>query len=103
MALSEGKIVQIIGPVIVMNIYYSKVIGLDIKGYFKSTVPILLKISCVLAGGMVLNYFWNAQGWLILGVQVLMYLLVYLAVIYFWAFNDYEKSMISGIVKKFIK
>lgn len=93
-------IAQLIGPVIVMNIYYSRVIGLDIKGYFKSTIPILFKVSVVLLLGMMLNHFLVADRWLILGAEVALYLVVYLAAMYFWAFNKYEKSLVSGIVRK---
>ena len=93
----------VIGPVIAMNIYYSRVIGLDIKGYFKSTIPILLKASAVLALGLVLNHFWRVSNWLVLGVQILIYLVAYLALMYFWAFNESEKNLVAGVVRKFKK
>ena len=93
----------VIGPVITMNIYYSRVIGLDIKGYFKSTIPILLKVAVVLALGMALNHFWRVNNWLVFGVQILVYLVIYLVVMYFWSFNETEKSLVSGIVRKFKK
>jgi len=94
-------VAQIIGPIITMNIYYSRVIGLDIKGYFKSTIPLLCKVALVLVGGVALNHFWNVSNWLVLGIQILIYLIVYLIVMYFWGFNDYEKSLVSGITKRF--
>jgi O-antigen/teichoic acid export membrane protein len=93
-------IAQLIGPVITMNIYYSRVIGLDIKAYFKSTIPILLKVSVILMLGMTLSHFLNATSWLVLGAEIIIYLLVYLVLIYFWGFNDYEKSLVSGILRK---
>lgn len=94
---------QITGPVIAMNIYYSRVIGLDIKGYFKSTVPILLKVSVVLALGLALNLFWQASNWLILVVQILVYLITYLVTMYFWSFNENEKALVSGVLRKIAK
>ena len=93
----------IIGPVITMNIYYSRVIGLDIKGYFKSTIPILLKVATLTILGFLLNHFWRVNNWLVLGVQILVYLVVYLVVMYFWSFNESEKALVSGIVRKFKK
>ena len=90
----------LIGPIITMNIYYSKVIHLDIKGYFKNFVPQILKISIIAVAGFVLNYFWRAISWWILAVQIIAYLLVYLVIIYFWSFNDYEKSLVSNVLVK---
>ncbi len=96
-------IATIIGPVITMNIYYSRVIGLDIKGYFKSAIPVLLKVAVVLALGLVLNRLWQASNWLILGIQILTYLVVYLVIMYFWSFNESEKALVSELVRKIKK
>lgn len=93
----------LIGPVIVMNIYYSRVIGLDIKGYFKNTTPILLKVAVLTAFGLVLNHVWRADNWLILGVQIIIYLMVYLVAMYFVGFNSYEKDLVNGILQKIKK
>ncbi len=93
----------LIGPVIVMNIYYSRVIGLDIKGYFKNTTPILLKVAVLTALGLVLNHVWRADNWLILGVQIIIYLMVYLVAMYFVGFNSYERDLVNGILQKLKK
>lgn len=91
----------IVGPVITMNIYYSRVIGLDIKAYFKSTIPVLLKVAVVLGLGMIMNHYWRAANWLILGVQILLYVAAYLIVMYFWGFNKGEKALVAGVARKF--
>lgn len=91
----------LIGPIISMNIYYAKVMHLDIAGYFKNFVPQILKISLVAAAGFTMNYFWHATSWWMLGVQIIAYLVVYLLVVYFWSFNDYEKSLVKNVVKRF--
>ncbi len=91
----------LIGPVIVMNIYYKKVMHLDIGGYFRSTVPILLEVAVLTALGFAMNTLWVVDGWLILGAQIVIYLLVFLPTIYFVSFNAYEKSLVQGIFKKF--
>ncbi|MBE6824269.1 MAG: hypothetical protein E7513_02865 [Ruminococcaceae bacterium] len=93
----------IVGPVIVMNIYYSRVMHLDIKGYFKSTIPILLKVLLVATAGYAMNYFWKADGWLVLFAQIMIYLVLFLLIIYFWGFNSYEKNLIKNVVKKLKK
>lgn len=93
----------IVGPVITMNIYYSRVMHLDIKGYFRSTIPVLFKVALVTALGMIMNYFWNVTGWLTLVLQIIIYACVFLVMVYFWGFNEYEKSMVNGILKKFKK
>lgn len=93
----------IIGPVITMNIYYSKVMHLDIKAYFKSTIPVLFKVAVVTALGMLMNHYWTVTGWLTLGAQIIIYLIVFLLMVYFWGFNEYEKSLVNGILRKFKK
>ncbi len=93
----------LIGPVIVMNIYYKKVMHLDIGRYFKNILPILLEVAVLTALGLAMNTFWKVEGWLLLGIQIVIYLVVFLAAIYFVAFNRYEKSLIGGVLKKFKK
>lgn len=90
----------IIGPIITMNIYYAKVMHLDIAGYFKNFIPQILKISLVAAAGFAMNYFWRATNWWMLGIQIIAYLVVYLLVVYFWSFNDYEKGLVENILVK---
>jgi len=93
-------IAVVIGPIITMNIYYAKVMHLDIKGYFKNFVPQIFKIFLVAAAGFALNYFWPAKSWLILAVQIVSYLIVYLIIMYFWGFNAYEKGLVNNILIK---
>ncbi len=93
-------IAVLIGPIITMNIYYAKVMHLDIKGYFRNFIPQIFKISIVAAAGFAMNYFWSASSWLILASQIIVYLVVYLAVIYCWSFNSYEKNLVKTVVEK---
>lgn len=93
-------IAVVIGPIITMNIYYAKVLHLDIKGYFKNFIPQILKVALVAFAGFAMNYFWKASNWAVLAIQIFAYLIVYLIVMYFWGFNAYEKGFVQDILVK---
>ncbi len=93
-------IATLIGPIITMNIYYSKKMHLDIKRYWKRTIPILLLVAVLVALGMLMNYFWKADNWAVLIAQVVIFTVVYSLSMYFIAFNDYEKELVTGFVSK---
>ena len=90
-----------LGQGIIMNVYYHKVIGLDIPGFWRN----IGKMSLV-PGGMIL-------GWMIMVNQVLQitslawfcvwaacYSIVFLGLSWLVSLNQYEKNMLSGLVGK---
>ena len=91
----------LIGPIIIMNIYYSKKMHLDMKRYWKRTIPILLLVAVLVAAGLLMNYFWKADKWTVLIAQGLIYVAVYALVMYLIAFNDYEKDLVKGFINRF--
>ncbi len=90
----------IIGQGIFINIYYSKYIGLDIKGFFtqiiKMTIPILL---LAIPSYFIYKYLIpNNFIYLVLGIII--YLLIYLITIWFFTANSFEKSLVENVFKK---
>lgn len=93
----------IIGNVIIINIYYYKKAHLDIprfwKEIFKMTGYFIFPILFIL----VLSFFVRLTGFLSFIVFGSLYTLIYFVVCYKFAMNDYEKSLVNKIIRKFYK
>lgn len=90
----------IIGQGIIMNIYYKKVIKLDIVLFWKniismSKVPIFM---CVIFF-FILKYFVISNFFEFL-VWIVIYTFVYCLLSYFFSMNEYEKNLIKVFLKK---
>lgn len=90
----------IIINIIAMNIYYYKAIKIDIikfwKQIFKMTIPFIIPITIIL----IVMHFVTLHGYIYLIVFGGIYSLIYAAVCYIMVMNDYEKNIISKILKK---
>ena len=91
----------ILGQIIVMNIYYYKVINIDIPTYWKNFTKILLPILIV---SIILKYLIAniTLGWIKLFIFACIYGIIYLIYIYLLLDKD-EKIYINGIIKKVFK
>lgn len=93
----------IIGNCIIMNIYYHKVIGIDVilmlKNIFRGLLPALV-VAVILSSPLALI---SKQGVLWLGLQSLIFLVVYSMSLWILGLNDYEKKWIMAKVNKIRK
>lgn len=93
----------ILGDVLTMNIVFRKEIGISLKEYylglFKGILPCL-----ILSGisGCIVSLF-NITGLPGLVLNILVMLLVYIALMCIFGFNESEKSMIQGLLHRFTK
>lgn len=94
----------VLGHGVLMNIYYSRKIGLHIALMFRTILH--RTWLCVLAA-FALNLpllWWNVEGnWAVLIVKGVVFCAVYGALLYLFGMNGDEKSMVASTVKKFIK
>lgn len=93
-------IAYIIGQGVVMNIYYYKVTELNIPLFWKNIfkmaiVPIVMTIICLF-----LNNFITINGWKIFLCGVVVFTLIYAILMYLFAFNEYERALFGGLLKK---
>ena len=93
-------IAYIIGQGIVMNIYYYKVTGLDIPLFWKNVfkmaiIPIIMTVACLF-----LNNFIAVNSWKIFLCGVVVFTLIYAILMYLFAFNEYERALFRGLLKK---
>ena len=86
--------------IIVMNIYYYKVIKLNVIKFWKNIFRIFIKYLipiCIIIGIMYLTNFSGIESVIIYGG---IYTLIYIIVTYFIVCNDYEKNIINSVLKK---
>lgn len=101
-AICSG-ISYVIGQIIIMNIYYYKVTKLDIPLFWKnigrlSVVPVIMILF-----GIWISSMWELMSWGRLILGILGYALIYLAGMYFFAMNDYEKDVVRKPVQKVLE
>jgi O-antigen/teichoic acid export membrane protein len=92
-----------LGNIIIMNIYYYKKINIDIPKFWKEIFFIMIPILIIFVPMYYINnnIEISAISKLLLGVPI--YSLIYMFVIYNFAMNKYEKTIISTPIKKIFK
>ena len=87
------------GPV--MNAYYARAIGIDVAGFWKSVLPVLLPAAAAgLAAAGVMALLPGGPTWGGLALGALVFVAVYGAALWFGGFNDYEKGLVRGVVRR---
>jgi len=94
------SVALILGDIIVMNLYYSKVLKIKVvylfKGIFKGILPSLL-ITYLISIPLTIIYDNNILTFLLSGI---IYLIIYLTTIYIFGLNDSEKVILKSLLKK---
>ena len=89
-----------IGNGLIMNWYYAKVTGLDIKEFWWQIGKISLGVTALTLVGYLLNDFVSSDSITLYCIKILLYTIVYGAVMYAWFTNDSEKDKVNGIIKR---
>ena len=83
----------LLGQGLIMNIYYYKVVGINIPLFWKNILKLSAIPGSMLIMGMIVMSFFNIVGWgdFILGVMI--YSCIYAILMYKLSLNDYEKDI----------
>ena len=93
----------IVGNGILMNWYYWKKIGLDIEKFWRNIIRIsIIPVVMVVAGIFVLKIIDIKNLWMLLILGVV-YVILFAVGSWIFEMNDYEKSLIRGMISKVIK
>lgn len=92
-------IANILGQCITMNIFYYKKAKLDIPGYWKFFVKLMLPTAILSTIGYFVTDMINPQKWITFVISVTIYALVYMVMV-FVIMNKKEKRGILSIIKK---
>lgn len=100
-AAISTSIAMALGNGLIMNIYYKKVIGLDIERFWREIISIFPSTGIAFVIGKLAGQISISNPWLSLGVHVGFFTLFYGVILYLLALNQYEKGLISSIIKRF--
>lgn len=86
-----------ISSTLVSNYFYSKVIHLDIKAFFKEMCRFMPVVAIMLIIGLVINILGDIHSWGHLMIYGLVFTISYALVMIRFAFNDYEKGLLKQV------
>lgn len=86
-----------ISSTLVSNYFYSKVIHLDIKAFFKEMCRFMPVVAIMLIIGLVINILGDIHSWSQLMIYGLVFTISYALVMIRFAFNDYEKELLKQV------
>lgn len=88
----------LLGNGLLINIYYYKVIHLDIFRFFKEILKLTIPVLIVVFISLILEKFVTNVSIPILVGKITMYSILYGIVLWKFGMNKYEKSLIAGLV-----
>lgn len=88
---------------LVSNYFYSKVIKLDMKAFFREVISFYPVIILTSACGFVINKFFVIENWGSLCLYGLIFSVAYIYISILYGFNDYERGLLNQIIFKFKK
>lgn len=86
---------------VLMNVYYRRRLGLDNLGFFKALAQGMLPVfGLCLAVGTLLNQL-PGEGWIVLGVRVILFTSVYCLLMYRFGMNSDERNEVRHLLRRF--
>ena len=87
-----------------MNVVYYKVLKINVFRFFKEChLKMMPALLIAAAAGVLISKFTPFSGWLRFLIEGMCFVLVYALVIWFAAWNKYEKELFSSNLLKIIK
>ncbi|MDB1553425.1 oligosaccharide flippase family protein [Latilactobacillus sakei] len=90
----------IFGNIIVMNIYYYKIVKLDMIRFWKEIFSVIPAVIIPAIYGYFLMYFSLVNSLKDLVVYGIIYLLIYFCSMWLFGLNRYEKRLVTGLIGK---
>jgi acetyltransferase-like isoleucine patch superfamily enzyme/O-antigen/teichoic acid export membrane protein len=87
-------IAQIIGSNIIMNIYYDKGVGLNIKYFWKEISSFIPSLILPIIAGLIIYRFFNLENIVIFLITGITYIIIYCISMWLFGLNESEKSLI---------
>ena len=94
---------QIVGNILIMNIYYNKKCNIKIFDYWKNIISMSKGLLIPIAFGIVIKMYFDVSTipMMLLGIAV--FSCVYAGSMWLFALNKYEKNLILSPIKKALK
>jgi O-antigen/teichoic acid export membrane protein len=101
-AMGTG-ISMLLGNGIIMNIYYHKEIGIDIKYFWIEILKFIPALVIPIMVGIIINLFVDINQLIIFFICIIIYLFVFSISMWVFGMNESEKDLIVIPVNKFIR
>src|SRR5690625_2729639 len=92
-----------LGNSIVMNIYYHKRIGINMLRFWNEILKMSLPIFISLCIGFGMKYVIDFNNLLLMPINISVYFLIFILLMWYLGFNTYEKKLFSSIIVRFRK
>ena len=93
----------LLGQGIILNIYYHKKVGINIIEFWKNILLMSIPVVFTIIGGVIINKVIISNNFIFLTLKILMYSILYFALMWMWGMNEYEKILILKPIQKIIK
>lgn len=90
----------IIGPTLIMNWYYKKKVGIDIKQFWKSIIEMSIPIIIVFLIAIFTIKLIDISKLINMIIAIIVYTIVFCITVWYFVMNDYEKDLIRKPIKK---
>lgn len=93
---------MLVGNGLVMNAYYQKVIGLDVLNFWKNFGRVVLPLLVVLAAALTIRaaFGYAITSWIVLIAAIVVFTIAFGVVAWLFSANDYERSLVWGVLGK---
>lgn len=100
-AVSCTGMLMFVGNGLVMNVFYAKVIKLDILGYWKEIARVAIPLCLFGCAFLVMKGVFDISlsGWIDLALCIVAFGVLYTIVAYLFSMNRYEKGIFLGLIK----
>lgn len=92
----------LLGQGLIMNIYYYKVVGIDILQFWKNILKMSIFPMCMMFVGLNVVRVIVINNWVVFFTGVIVYTVIYCFGMYILNMNDYEKNIIREPLKKIV-
>lgn len=92
----------LLGQGIIMNIYYYKVVGIDILQFWKNILKMSIFPMCMMFVGLKVVHIIVINNWVVFFMGVVVYTVIYCFGMYILNMNNYEKNIIRAPLKKIV-
>ena len=85
---------------VIINIYYQRKCNLDMKKFWLSILRMSIALIPPVALGIIITIFVNINSLIMLILMILLYACVFGVSMWFLGFNEYEKGLFVGVLRK---
>ena len=85
-----------IGNIVVINIYYHRVIGINIIAFTKEIYSMSIPAFISLAIGTIIKWYLEVKTLEVLALNIIVYTFIFMSFMWLLGFNDYEKGLLKN-------